>query len=174
MNKLLLKNGWIIDGTGKKSFSGHVLISRDRIESVLETQELPEADMVIDVTGKIISPGFIDMHSHADWVLPGEDHDLAMQCIPEQGITTTIGGNCGFSPAPISENMRQLLNTPHFELMNDRPLDYCWDSFEQYLDHVEQARPIVNTAHQVGHASLRLGAADLHRRLLSEKETSSC
>ena len=174
MNKLLLKNGWIIDGTGKKSFSGHVLISRDRIESILETQELPEADMVIDVTGKIISPGFIDMHSHADWVLPGEDHDLAMQCIPEQGITTTIGGNCGFSPAPISENMRQLLNTPHFELMNDRPLDYCWDSFEQYLDHVEQARPIVNTAHQVGHASLRLGAADLHRRLLSEKETGTC
>ncbi len=174
MKTLLLKNGQIIDGTGKKAFSGHVLLHGTQIESVLENGHIPEADEVIDATGKVISPGFIDMHSHSDWVLPCEDHDLAMKCLPEQGITTIIGGNCGFSPAPISENMRQLLNSSHFTLMNDCLLDYSWNSFEEYLNHVEKARPIVNTAHQVGHASLRLGQAEIHQKSLSKDQLDRC
>ncbi|MCD6584842.1 MAG: amidohydrolase family protein [Desulfobacteraceae bacterium] len=174
MKTLLLKNGSIIDGTGKKAFAGHVLIHGDRITSVMENDHLPEADTVIDAAGKVIAPGFIDMHSHSDWVLPGDDHDSAMKCLPEQGVTTVIGGNCGFSPAPISENMRQLLAMSHFKLMNDRRLDYRWDSFKEFLDCVEKARPIVNTAHQVGHASLRLGQAGLHQRLLSQKQINGC
>ncbi len=175
MKTLLLKNGRIIDGTGEKAFTGHVLISEDRIKSVLvDTDNLPDADSVIDAAGKVIAPGFIDMHSHSDWVLPGEDHDLAMKCLPEQGVTTIIGGNCGFSPAPISENMRQLMNISHFKLMNDRPLDYRWNSFGEFLDRIEKARPIINTAHQVGHASLRLGHSGLHQRPLSQEEMDGC
>jgi len=174
MKTVLLKNGRIIDGTGGKVFVGHVLIHGDRIKSVMDNDNFPEADTVIDVAGKVISPGFIDMHSHSDWVLPGEDHDLAMKCLPEQGITTIVGGNCGFSPAPISENMRQLLSSPHFKLMNDRPLDYNWNSFGEFLDRIEKARPIINTAHQVGHASLRLGYSGLHQRMLSQEEINGC
>ena len=100
MQTILLKNGTIVDGTGKKAFSGHVLIQNDRIAAVLPAGHPPEADTVIDASGKTIAPGFIDMHSHSDWVLPGKDHGLAMRCLPEQGVTTIIGGNCGFSPAP--------------------------------------------------------------------------
>ncbi len=178
MKTLLLKNGTIIDGSGKQAFDGHVLIDGDRIKSVIKNEDLSESDLVantvIDAAGKIISPGFIDMHSHSDWVLPGEDHDQALKCLPEQGITTIIGGNCGFSPAPISENMRQLLDASHFKLMNDRPIDYSWNLFGEYLDSIQKARPIVNTAHQVGHASLRLGQAELHCRSLSEDESSGC
>lgn len=174
MKTLLLKNGTIIDGSGRKAFKGHVLIHGDRIKAVKANDGFPEADTEIDARGKVISPGFIDMHSHSDWVLPREDHELAMKCLPEQGITTIIGGNCGFSPAPISENMRQLLGMSHFKLMNDRPLDYRWESFENYLECIEKARPIVNTAHQAGHASLRLGQAELHRRSLSRDEMKEC
>ncbi len=174
MKSLLLKNGKIIDGTGKKAFTGHVLIHGNQIKSVTNNNNLHRADTVIDVTGKVIAPGFIDMHSHSDWILPGDDHDSAMKCLPEQGVTTVIGGNCGFSPAPISENMRQLLAMSHFKLMNDRPINYRWDSFKEFLDCIESARPIVNTAHQVGHASLRLGQADLHQRLLSQKQINGC
>ncbi len=174
MKTLLLKNGSIVDGTGKKAFTGHVLIHEDRIRSVMENGNLPEADTVIDAAGKVIAPGFIDMHSHSDWVLPNEDHDLATKCLPEQGVTTIIGGNCGFSPAPISGNMRQLLGSSHFKLMNDRPLDYGWNCFEEYLDRIEKARPIINTAHQVGHASLRLGMAELHQQALSKDEINGC
>lgn len=178
MKTLLLKNGTVIDGSGKPAFKGHVLIHGDRIKSVVKNENLPESDLVadtvIDAAGNVIAPGFIDMHSHSDWVLPGDDHDLALKCLPEQGITTIIGGNCGFSPAPISENMRLLLDSSHFKLMNDRLMDYCWNSFEEYLDRIEKARPIVNTAHQVGHASLRLGQAELHQRVLSEDEINGC
>ncbi len=174
MKTVLLKNGSIIDGTGKKAFQGHVLIHGDRIKSVIDNDNSPEADLVIDVVGKVISPGFIDMHSHSDWVLPGEDHDLALKCLPEQGVTTIVGGNCGFSPAPIAENMRKLLGSSHFKLMNDRPLDYRWNSFEEFLNRIELARPIINTAHQVGHASLRLGQAGLHQRILSKDEMNGC
>jgi N-acyl-D-amino-acid deacylase len=178
MKTLLLKNGTIIDGSGKKAFKGHVLIHGDRIQSVINNGNLPEtgleAEKVVDAAGKVIAPGFIDMHSHSDWVLPGEDHDQALKCLPEQGVTTIVGGNCGFSPAPIFENMRHLLDSSHFKLMNDRPIDYYWNSFEEYLDAVQKARPIVNTAHQVGHASLRLGQAGMHQPTLSESEMSGC
>lgn len=178
MKTLMLKNGTVIDGSGKQAFKGHVFIHGDRIKSVIKNENLPEADLVaddvIDASGKIIAPGFIDMHSHSDWVLPGDDHNQALKCLPEQGITTIIGGNCGFSPAPISENMRQLLDDSHFKLMNDRPIDYTWNSFGEYLAGIQKARPIVNTAHQVGHASLRLGQAEMHRRTLSENAMSGC
>ncbi|RJP76767.1 MAG: hypothetical protein C4522_17015 [Desulfobacteraceae bacterium] len=174
MKTLLIQNGNIIDGTGKKAFAGHVFIQGEQIKEILTNGNMPEADMVIDASGKVISPGFIDMHSHSDWVLPREDHEQAMKCLPEQGITTIVGGNCGFSPAPISENMRLLLHTTHFTLMNNRPLDYHWNSFEEYLNQITKARPIVNTAHQVGHASLRLGQAEIHRRALSKNELDAC
>jgi len=174
MTTVLLKNGTIVDGTGKQAFAGHVFIHGDQIKSVIKNNHFPEADMVIDAAGKIVAPGFIDMHSHSDWVMPGEDHDQALKCLPEQGITTIVGGNCGFSPAPISENMRHLLDMSHFKLMNDRQLDYRWNSFKEYLNRVAKARPIVNTAHQVGHASLRLGQAELHRRTLSKNEMAGC
>jgi N-acyl-D-amino-acid deacylase len=174
MKTLLIKNGKIIDGTGKKAFTGHVLIHGDQIKSVMDSDDLAEADTVIDAAGKVIAPGFIDMHSHSDWVLPREDHEMAMKCLPEQGVTTIIGGNCGFSPAPVFENTRKLLNTAHFKLLNDRPLDYSWNSFEEFLDHIEQVHPIVNTAHQVGHASLRLGEAEIHQQTLSHDKMKNC
>ena len=174
MNSILIKNGNIIDGTGKKGIPGHVLIQDDTIRSILQSKDLPEADIVIDAGGNVVCPGFIDMHSHSDWVLPRQDHDEAMQCLPEQGVTTIIGGNCGFSPAPISERMRQFLDTTHFTLMNNRPLRYNWQTFGEYLNQVEAAHPIVNTAHQAGHASLRLGQTDLHQRTLSGEELNNC
>ncbi|RJP94383.1 MAG: hypothetical protein C4518_03435 [Desulfobacteraceae bacterium] len=175
MNTLLIKNGTVIDGTGNPAFSGHVLINDDRIQSVFQTgEEPPPSDAVIDAAGLAVAPGFIDMHSHADWMLPREDHDLAMKCLPEQGITTIVGGNCGFSPAPVSEKMRSLLGTSHFKLFNDRSLDFRWMSFHDFLDRIAKARPIVNSAHQVGHATLRLAWAGMHEKHLSGDTLENC
>jgi N-acyl-D-amino-acid deacylase len=175
MQTLLIKNGQIVDGTGTPAFAGHVLIGDDRIISVVHAGEpcLP-ADTVINAQGFAVAPGFIDMHSHTDWVLPGKDHELAMKCLPEQGITTVVGGNCGFSPAPVSEKMRAILDMPHFKLLNDRPLDYGWSSFHDFLDRAAEARPIVNAAHQVGHATLRLAWAGMHEKRLSDDAMDNC
>jgi N-acyl-D-amino-acid deacylase len=102
MATILIKNGRIVDGSGSKAFDGSLLINGDRIELVLRKGEaLPQADTSIDAAGWVVAPGFIDMHSHADWVLPVKRQPELLKCFLEQGITTVIGGNCGFSPAPI-------------------------------------------------------------------------
>jgi N-acyl-D-amino-acid deacylase len=175
MESLLIKNGLIIDGTGTPGFKGHIFIEGKRIREVIRNGETPpQAVAVLDVSGQIIAPGFIDMHSHSDWALPLPDHDIPLKCLLEQGVTTIVGGNCGFSPAPISHRTRRLLDMDHFNLMIDKPLDYSWDSMSQFLGKVELARPIVNTAQLVGHGSIRFAQADTRRGKLTEDELDSC
>jgi len=175
MSTWLLKNGIVIDGTGKKGFCGHVLIEDDRIKTVFtEKEPLPSADTVLDAAGKVVAPGFIDMHSHSDWVLPLEDHDIALRCLLEQGVTTIVGGNCGFSPAPVTERTRRLLKTDFFNLMVDRPLNYRWSGMGEFLDQVAENQPVVNTAHLVGHSSIRFAHADTRRGGLTDNETAEC
>ncbi len=110
MATLLLRDGQVVDGTGGAAFKGHVLIDGDRIEAVIpEGQEIPPADEVIDADGCVIAPGFIDMHSHSDWMLWDDDHPAVLSCLLEQGVTTVVGGNCGFSPAPIRAETMELV-----------------------------------------------------------------
>ena len=93
---ILIKNGLIVDGTGSPMFKGSVAIQGDKIVEVGEVKG--DAKVVIDASGLVISPGFIDVHTHADKTLPlfpkAENY-------VRQGITTTIGGNCGNVAAPI-------------------------------------------------------------------------
>jgi N-acyl-D-amino-acid deacylase len=175
MESLLIKNGLIIDGAGTPAFKGHIFIEGKRIREVIRNGETPpQAGAVLDASGQVVSPGFIDMHSHSDWVLPLSDHDIPLKCLLEQGVTTIVGGNCGFSPAPISDKTRRILDMDHFNLMIDKPLDYSWNSISQFLEKVEQARPIVNTAHLVGHGSIRFAQADTRRGKLTEDELDNC
>jgi N-acyl-D-aspartate/D-glutamate deacylase len=110
MGTMILSHGKIIDGLGNRPFVGHVLVKGDRIEAVLkENETLPPADTIIDASGCAIAPGFIDMHSHADWVLTSANHPKLLKCLLEQGITTIVAGNCGISPAPINPERLQSL-----------------------------------------------------------------
>ncbi len=174
MKTMLIRNGRIIDGTGATPVDGHLLIEGDVISTIIIGREPPAADKVIDAAGLCVAPGFIDMHSHSDWVLPLEDHDIALKCLLEQGVTTIVGGNCGFSPAPVTDRTRRLAGMDHFSLMVDRPLDYHWDTMEAYLEHVENTRPVVNTAHLVGHGSIRFAHADTPRGALPADEMNAC
>ena len=86
MSTTLIKHGKIIDGTGKAAFNGSVLIEdRGIVDIFPEGRELPEADRRIDAKGLVVSPGFIDMHSHSDLVLPVENHPPVLKCMVEQG-----------------------------------------------------------------------------------------
>ena len=175
MGSLLLKNGRIVDGTGKPPYDGHLLVNGDKIAAIFKAGEsIPPSDTVMDASGKIVCPGFIDMHSHSDWALPHDDHDIPLKCLPEQGVTTIVGGNCGFSPAPFTEKSRQLMAGEHFNLLIDKPLAFGWQTFGEFLDHLEKTRPIVNSAHLVGHASIRFAAADTRRGALPGNERARC
>ena len=176
MGKTLLRAGKVIDGTGNRAFEGHVLLEGDRIKAVLKEQEAPPpADTVIDAIDSVIAPGFIDVHSHLDWLLPLYDHPQLLRCLLEQGITTMVGGNCGCSPAPITSESVGLMDTFGVVMACiSKPLDYNWRSMGQFLDRIEEIRPIVNLAQLVGHGTVRIAAATTRRGTMRPDEMKNC
>lgn len=173
MGTLLIKSGRIIDGTGKESFDGHILIRSGVIADIIPPgSEPPRADAVMDVSGYAVSPGFIDMHSHSDWVLPLDDHHLLLACLLEQGITTVVAGNCGFSPAPY--NPLAPSGASAIDPLLERPLDFTWRTMGQFLDTLEEHKPAVNIAELAGHSAVRMACARTRRGALTRKELAVC
>ena len=162
MPTLLLRNGQVIDGTGAAPFKGNVLIDGDRIEAVIpEGAEIPATDEVIDVEGCAISPGFIDMHSHSDWMLWDQAHPAVLGCLLEQGVTTVVGGNCGVGFAPARPEQRDWLiglmagveDIPAGALAAGLP--WKWETYEEFLDYVDAAPSAMDVGLMVTHATVR-------------------
>lgn len=148
MAKTLFKGARIIDGTGMPGYNGDVLIDDDVIVLVDRDIAVTGADQVIEASGLVLAPGFIDSHSHSD---------LSILAAPEaigkvsQGVTTEIIGNCGLSPFPLTD-----LNRKHLqELWARYQIDLTWDSCREYLQEVRRRRPAVNIFSLVGHNTLR-------------------
>ena len=175
MSGLLLRNGKIIDGTGTAAYDGHLLVEEKKIAAVIrEGEPLPRTNRVLDVGGDVISPGFIDMHSHVDWLLPLDDHPDILRCLVEQGVTTVVAGNCGFSPAPIRSETLAILDKSLASTILDKPFDYSWESMAGFLDRVEEGEPLINVAELAGHGSLRLASSDTRRGAMRPDELKGC
>ncbi len=177
----LIKNGTIVDGSGKKAFYGSVAVKDGKILEVLANsaavEALEESSLkVLDAEGLTVCPGFIDMHSHADWVMPLDDHPSILTPLLEQGVTTVIGGNCGFSPAPLVQSSPyQDLLQKVTDFVADRPLDLNWESIESYFSDLEKQGIALNLAMLAGHGMLRFSLlGDKHaypdKESLSEME----
>lgn len=95
--KNLLKGGKIYDGTGNDAYLGDILLEDDRILKVAPSIDETISDTVTDISGKSVSPGFIDCHSHNDWFAIKKDPLPYFDPFLRQGITTFITGNCGLS-----------------------------------------------------------------------------
>ena len=96
---LMITNGTVVDGTGRPRFRADGGIDEGRIAVVARGEPLQGAER-LDAAGLVVAPGFIDVHSHGDWILPLEDHDEILAPLVLQGITTLVTGQCGFSAAP--------------------------------------------------------------------------
>lgn len=155
---LVIRNGTVIDGTGNARFSADIGISNGKICAI--DSDLPvAAASEIDATGCIVSPGFIDVHTHSDFTLltmPGADSKI------RQGITTEVVGNCGFSPAPVSPDTRHLLQE-YAGFLNPH-LSWEWKSLGDYYHLVRQQGCAMNIAPLVGHGAVRIAAMGFKNR----------
>jgi N-acyl-D-amino-acid deacylase len=148
---IIIKNGKIIDGAGNPWYYDDVGIKDGRIKVISKIES--DAENVIDAKGLYVSPGFIDAHSHGDY------NTLVyrqMENVIHQGITTVVAGQCGASPAPLSDLVREAeQNATNAQLPEGVTLDLSWSSFDEYLKEEEKGGLGANTAHMVGHGAIR-------------------
>ena len=150
---LVITNGTVIDGTGQPRFRADLGIRDGRIAAIAMGEHLI-GGQTLDANGLVVAPGFIDVHSHSDWILPLPDHDQILAPLLLQGITTLVTGNCGFSPAPLTEASMPLVEG-FSEEMRERASSYRWRSMAEFLDILEDDGLMFNAAFLVGHGTLR-------------------
>lgn len=149
---LLLRNGRIIDGTGTPWRAGSLLIKDGLIAKVGPDID-EDAEVEVDVNGKMIAPGFIDIHTHSDFTLPAnrEAHSKV-----RQGVTLEIVGNCGTSAAPRRGDAADLVSSwfDRYGLHEEVDTD-TWRSVDEYLSFLQREGLSINVATLVGHANIR-------------------
>ena len=155
MHDLVIRGADVIDGTGAPGRGADVAVRDGRIEAI--GRDLGEARRVIDATGPVLAPGFIDIHSHSDFTLPVNQR---AESKIRQGVTTEVLGNCGFSVAPALPGRVQMLQE---YLGASAPwLPFRETTFAAYIDTYPATS--VNTIFQVGHNTLRLMAVGMENR----------
>jgi len=146
---IVIRNGRVADGTGKTLFAADVALKGDRVAAV-EPPGALRSDNEIDASGKIIAPGFIDVHTHDDTALI-DNPTMAMKA--SQGVTTVVCGNCGASAAPFTRP-----DIGHFLSLIVKKKENVCRSFAEFAGKVEAARPAINGAFLIGHSTLRMNA----------------
>jgi N-acyl-D-amino-acid deacylase len=149
MTDWILRGGTVIDGTGAPRRLADVAIAGDRIEAVGEVSKADGA-REIDVSGRVVAPGFIDVHTHDDRALFASP-DMAAKA--SQGVTTVITGNCGVSLAPLTLDGAP---PPPLDLIGERA-DFAYPRFADYLAALDRSQAALNAACLVGHSTLRVG-----------------
>jgi N-acyl-D-aspartate/D-glutamate deacylase len=124
---------------------------------------------VLDVTGKVVAPGFIDIHSHSDFTLPLPDQGEFLQHFLAQGITTIVVGNCGYAPAPINPATADLMQA-YTAFIKPRDLDWRWRTFGEYLDYLDEHGVYLNTVPQAAHGALRIAVMGFEARAPDDEE----
>ena len=153
---LLIKNGTVVDGSGLPRFQADVAIAAGKITAIGKIRE--GAREIIDAEGHVVSPGFVDGHTHMDaqvfW-------DPLGTCSCWHGITSVVMGNCGFSLAPCSEEDKLLVmrNLERAEDISPEAMEagikWSWTTYPEYLDAVERLPKGINYSAYIGHSALR-------------------
>lgn len=153
---LIIKNGAIIDGSGAARFKADIGIKDGIITTVGSVDG--DATEVIDAKGQVVTPGFIDGHTHMDAQI---SWDPLGTCSVWHGITTVVMGNCGFTLAPCAAKDKHLVvrNLERAEDISgaamEAGIDWTWETYPEYLDALEKLPKGINYSGYVGHSALR-------------------
>ncbi|MBV8120909.1 MAG: D-aminoacylase [Alphaproteobacteria bacterium] len=150
MTDWILRGGDVIDGSGRPRFRADIAIAGDHIAEVGAVGRSTGA-REIDVSGKVVAPGFIDVHTHDDRALFATPE---MAAKASQGVTTVVVGNCGISLAPLTLDDAPL---PPLDLLGDAA-DYRYPHFADYFSNLDRNPAALNATCLVGHTTLRIGA----------------
>ena len=154
---LVIRNGTIVDGTGGEPFEADLAVSDGKISAI--GGNIAKGVEEIDARGKLVTPGFVDVHTHYDAQVTWSER---LSPSSWNGATTVLLGNCGVGFAPCHEDQHDMLINL-MEGVEDIPevvmtagLPWNWHSFPDYLDAIAQRRYDVDVATQVPHAALRV------------------
>ena len=156
MYDIIIRGGSIVDGTGAEPVLGDVGVKDGVIAAIGRVEG--DAKKVIDATGKMVTPGFIDIHTHLDAQI-GWDPDMTP--VSWHGVTTALIGNCGVTFAPCKPDDREFLaammetveDIPRDAIMSGLPWD--WEQYGEYLDSIANKPTAINIAGMVGHSAIR-------------------
>ena len=156
MFEMIIRNGTIIDGTGRDRYLADIGINNGKIAKIGEIKE--SSDNIIDAENKLVTPGWVDVHTHYDGQATW---DPILAPSSWHGVTTVVMGNCGVGFAPVKPKDREFL----IELMEgveDIPgaalsegINWQWESFPEYLDALESFPRAIDVATQVPHGAIR-------------------
>ena len=154
---LIITGGTIVDGTGSAGYRADVAVDGDRITAIGDLSA-ESATRVIDARGMVVTPGFVDLHTHLDAQVGWDPY---MTSASWQGVTTALIGNCGVSFAPVApadrpylaELMESVEDIPREAIRDGLPWD--WETYPEYLDSVQRMRPALNVVGLVGQCAIR-------------------
>jgi N-acyl-D-amino-acid deacylase len=147
---VVFKNATVVDGTGRTRFAADLLARNGRIERVGRIESVPGGARAVDAKGLVLSPGFIDMHSHLDFQLPTQP--LAENVV-RQGVTTVVAGNCGFALAPQGVKASSL--TSYLSVVGVEDMKHHYARLADYFGDLKRTGISVNLVQLAPHGMIR-------------------
>jgi N-acyl-D-amino-acid deacylase len=161
---VVIRNARVVDGTGNPWFSGSVGVRDGRIVEIDRGGLLPKGSVDFPAEGKVLTPGFFDIHRHSDWtLLVGPSAESAI----EQGLTTEVIGNCGYGPAPAADRKRVEQHILGYNPEHGVEID--WTTFGEFLARLDDGLAL-NVVPLVAHGPIRTSAMGVAERNATGEE----
>jgi len=163
---VIIEGASVVDGSGCPATSTDIAIKEDRIVKIGKLGREP-SDSRIDASGKIVAPGFIDMHAHSDFTLLANPFSYSKV---HQGITTEVVGNCGMSMAPFDRRRLEMVEQYLGAFLFGQNYAWNWSTLEEFSQTLERGKIGVNVVHLIGHGTVRVSVMGFEPRAPTDTE----